>query len=178
MKIKGAWIHTPLEHKDDRGSFKEQFKSSRIESELGRAFDVKQVNHSVSNRGVVRGIHFTDGLVGQAKYVSCVGGAIWDVVIDLRVSSSTYGQWDAVELSSENGLSVFISEGLGHAFLSLVQESAVTYLCNAEYNDDLDKGFHPFSASLGIPFEAMLSQNNIDTAILSKRDASLPPFSF
>ena len=167
MKIKGAWIHTPIRHNDERGHFEEQFKISQIESELGRTFIVKQVNQSVSNKGVIRGIHYTDSPEGQAKFVSCPKGAIWDVVVDLRKDSPTYGQWDSVELSAQNGLSVFISEGLGHAFLSLEDGSVANYLCTSEYAPDEDRTINPLSAKLAIDFES----SGIKEFLLSQKDS-------
>ena len=167
MKIKGAWIHTPIRHNDERGHFEEQFKISQIESELGRSFVVKQVNQSVSNKGVIRGIHYTESPEGQAKYVSCPKGEIWDVVVDLRKDSPTYGQWDAVELSAENGLSVFISEGLGHAFLSLQDGSIANYLCTSEYAPGADRTFNALSERLAITFE----DSGITEFVLSVKDS-------
>ncbi|AIC46848.1 dTDP-4-dehydrorhamnose 3,5-epimerase-like protein [Rhodoluna lacicola] len=172
MKIKGAWIHTPIRHNDERGHFEEQFKISQIESELGRTFTVKQVNQSVSNKGVIRGIHYTDSPEGQAKYVSCPKGAIWDVVVDLRKDSPTYGQWDAVELSAENGLSVFISEGLGHAFLSLEDDSVANYLCTSEYSPGADRTINALSAKLAIAFES----SGITEFSLSEKDSKAADF--
>jgi dTDP-4-dehydrorhamnose 3,5-epimerase len=167
MKIKGAWIHTPLRHIDERGYFEEQFKHSQIESGLGRSFLVKQVNQSVSNKGVIRGIHYTDSREGQAKYVSCPKGAIWDVVVDLRKDSPTYGQWDAVELSAANGLSVFISEGLGHAFLSLENGSVAIYLSTSEYAPEFDRAINPLSKTLSIDF----ASTGIHEYLISKKDS-------
>ena len=172
MKIKGAWIHTPIRHNDERGHFEEQFKLSQIESELGRTFAVTQVNQSVSNRGVIRGIHYTDSPQGQAKYVSCPKGAIWDVVVDLRKESLTYGQWDAIEISAENGLSVLISEGLGHAFLSLEDGSVANYLCTSEYEPNFHRTINPLSAKLAIPFES----SGVSKFILSERDLEASEF--
>ncbi len=172
MKIKGAWIHEPIRLNDKRGHFEEQFKISQIESELGRTFTVKQVNQSVSHKGVIRGIHFTDSPEGQAKYVSCPKGAIWDVVVDLRKDSPTYGQWDAVELSAENGLSVFIAEGLGHAFLSLKDDSVANYLCTSEYAPDADRTINPLSERLGIAF----ASSGITDFSLSAKDSEAADF--
>jgi len=176
MKIKGAWVHTPLRHHDNRGHFEEQFKLSLIEQELGRTFTVKQVNQSFSNKGVIRGIHYTDSPEGQAKYVSCPKGKIWDVVVDLRKDSPTYGQWDAVELSAENGLSVFISEGLGHSFLSLEDGSVVNYLCTSEYNAAADRTVNAFDAKLAIAFETTGSAYGITHFSLSAKDSEAPGF--
>jgi dTDP-4-dehydrorhamnose 3,5-epimerase len=176
MKIKGAWIHTPLRHQDERGHFEEQFKLSQIEAELGRTFRVMQVNQSVSKKGVIRGIHYTDSPEGQAKYVSCPKGAIWDVVVDLRKDSPTYGQWDSVELSPENGLSVFISEGLGHAFLCLEDGSVANYLCTAEYTPEFDKTANPLSPRLGIRFEQVAEDFGIESVLLNQKDRTAPNF--
>jgi dTDP-4-dehydrorhamnose 3,5-epimerase len=172
MKIKGAWIHTPIRHNDERGHFEEQFKISQIEAELGLSFIVRQVNQSVSSKGVIRGVHFTASPEGQAKYVSCPKGAIWDVVVDLREDSPTYGQWDAAELSAENGLSVFISEGLGHAFLSLEDGSVANYLCTSEYEPMADRTFNPLSPRLAIAFDSL----GITDFKLSKKDSDAENF--
>lgn len=176
MNIKGAWIHTPIRHSDERGHFEEQFKISQIESELDRTFAVKQVNQSVSNKGVVRGIHYTESHEGQAKYVSCPKGRIWDVVVDIRKDSPTYGQWDAVELTAENGQSLLISEGLGHAFLSLEDGSVANYLCTFEYNPHADKAFNPLSESLSIDFREIAIQHGIERLVISDRDEGAPSF--
>lgn len=176
MKIQGAWIHTPARHSDIRGHFEEQFKLSSIESALKRQFTVKQVNQSVSLGGVLRGIHYSEGPVGQAKYVSCSKGRIWDVVVDLRKDSVTYGSWDATELSANNGLSVLISEGLGHAFLSLEDGSVTNYLCTSEYDPITDKGFNPLSEDLAIPFQETAKGNGFQKIQLSERDATATNF--
>ena len=169
-------MHTPVRYSDNRGHFEEQFKLSAIEEQLGRSFPVKQVNQSVSAKGVLRGIHYTDSPEGQAKYVSCPKGAIWDVVVDLRKDSPTYGQWDAVELSEQNGKSVLISEGLGHGFLSLVEGSVATYLCTSEFNSVADKGISPLSPKLAIDYASVGSKHEISTFTLSPKDLEAPEF--
>ena len=170
MAIQGAWVHTPVRHEDNRGHFEEQFKLSAIEAQLGRTFTVKQVNQSVSAKGVIRGIHFTDSPEGQAKYVSCPQGAIWDVVVDLRPDSPTYGKWDAVVISAENGKSVLISEGLGHAFLSLEENSVANYLCTSEYQAEFDKTVNVFSPELAINFDHIAAAHEITMLSLSEKD--------
>ncbi len=176
MKIAGAWIHTPVRHTDSRGHFEELFKLSDLENEIGQKFEVAQVNQSVSNRGVIRGIHFTDSISGQAKYISCSKGEIWDVVVDLRETSPTYGEWDAALLSAENGKSVLISENLGHVFLSLQDGSVSTYLCTSEYSPTADRGYHPFSSRIGIDFDAIAHVHGISEFILSEKDSNAPDF--
>jgi dTDP-4-dehydrorhamnose 3,5-epimerase len=170
MTIEGAWVHKPTRHEDSRGHFEEQFNLSAIETQLGRSFDVKQVNQSVSAKGVIRGIHFTDSREGQAKYVSCPQGALWDVVVDLRKSSPTYGKWDAVIISAENGKSVLISEGLGHAFLSLEDNSVAHYLCTSEYQVEFEKTVNVFSSKLSISFEEIASDFGVSAFSFSAKD--------
>jgi dTDP-4-dehydrorhamnose 3,5-epimerase len=154
LKIQGSWVFEPTKFDDDRGSFHEVFKLSQISEVLGRAFEVKQVNHSISKAGVIRGIHWADVPPGQAKYVSCFRGSIWDVVVDIRVGSPTFGQWDAAELSAENGKCVLIEEGLGHVFLALEDDSVVSYLCSEPFNPSAEHGINPLDQDIAIPFSS------------------------
>jgi dTDP-4-dehydrorhamnose 3,5-epimerase len=154
LKIQGSWVFEPRKFDDDRGSFHEVFKLSQISEVLGRAFEVKQVNHSISKAGVIRGIHWADVPPGQAKYVSCFRGSIWDVVVDIRVGSPTFGQWDAAELSAENGKCVLIEEGLGHVFLALEDDSVVSYLCSEPFNPSAEHGINPLDQDIAIPFSS------------------------
>lgn len=174
--LKGVYVYTPVRHQDNRGHFEEQFKLSELENQLGIDFQVKQVNQSLSSKGVLRGIHFTEGFPGQAKYISCPSGSIWDVVVDLRVDSPTYGNWYADLLSSENGKSMYIPEGLGHAFLALEEGSVVNYLCSAEYHAERDRTLNPFSSTLAISFEEVMVRNGVQSFILSDKDSSAPDF--
>ena len=109
LSIEGVWLFTPEIHEDSRGRFLESFRLDEIASQLGRDFTVKQVNQSTSNKGVIRGIHSSKTPPGQAKYITCPAGAIWDVVVDLRPSSQTFGKWEAIELSAENAKALLIS---------------------------------------------------------------------
>ena len=174
--IEGVWVHTPLKHTDNRGSFEEQFKLSLMERQLHRGFTVRQVNQSVSAKGVIRGIHYTDSPEGQAKYISCSRGRVWDVVVDLRRDSPTFGSWQGTELSPENGKSVFVSEGIGHAFLSLEEGSVVNYLCSSEFDPEADRAIHALSPSLGISFESMAKENCILEIRLSDKDSGATQF--
>ena len=176
MKIQGAFVHTPIRHEDNRGHFEEQFKLSFLEKELGRPFRVSQVNQSLSQKGVLRGIHFTDSQEGQAKYISCTGGSIWDVVVDLRKNSPTYGQWDAVLVSAANGKSVFIPEGIGHAFLALEDNTVANYLCTTEFNPQADKTINPLDQRLAIGFDQIAKAHGIESYLLSDKDSQAAPF--
>lgn len=176
MAIAGAWVHTPKVWPDERGTFHEVFKLSAISEQLGRTFTVNQVNQSLSGKGVIRGIHWTDSAEGQAKYVSCPAGSLWDVIVDLRPESSTYGKWDAVLLTAENRLSVLISEGLGHGFLSLEDGTIANYLCSSEFNPAGDKTISPLSPNLAIDFNSTALGFGIQGYLLSPKDAEAPAF--
>jgi dTDP-4-dehydrorhamnose 3,5-epimerase len=171
LKIEGSWVFEPKKFDDERGSFHEVFKLSQISEALGRNFEVKQANHSISNAGVIRGIHWADVPPGQAKYVSCFRGKIWDVVVDIRVGSPTFGQWDAAEISAENGRSVLIEEGLGHVFLSLEDNSVVSYLCSEQFNPTSEHGISPTDKGLAIPFSSKFNDSKF---IISPRDSESP----
>jgi dTDP-4-dehydrorhamnose 3,5-epimerase len=170
MNIQGAWVHTPVRYQDTRGHFEEQFQLSLIEDELDRGFSVKQVNQSVSQKGVIRGIHWTYSEDGQAKYISCPKGAMWDVVVDLRENSPTYGKWDSEFISAENGKSVLISEGMGHAFLALEDGTVAHYLCTSLYNRSADRTIHPLDPTLAIGFLEVATEFGIEKLLMSDKD--------
>src|SRR5499427_8051215 len=98
LSIEGAWVVTPPVHSDARGSFLELFRGDELFGVLGYRMEIAQANCSVSRQGVIRGVHFADVPPGQAKYVSCVSGAILDAVVDLRVGSPTFARWQALKL--------------------------------------------------------------------------------
>src|SRR5512142_665305 len=133
MGIGGAWTFTPAVYRDERGYFLEWFRAAELSESLGYWPETAQANLSVSRRGVLRGIHFADVPPGQAKYVTCISGAVLDVVVDLRVGSPGYRRWEPVPLDGESRRAVFISEGLGHAFMALSDEATVVYLCSTPY---------------------------------------------
>jgi dTDP-4-dehydrorhamnose 3,5-epimerase len=176
MGIQGAFVFTPVRHEDSRGHFQESFKLSALEAELGLGFAVKQVNQSTSAKGVIRGIHFADNPPGQAKYVSCIRGAIWDVVVDLRTESPTFGKWEGVKLSAENGKSVLIAEGLGHGFLSLEEGSVVSYLCSEEYNPSKERQINPLDKDLAIDFSGFGAKFDVTEFLISEQDKKAQGF--
>ena len=176
MSIAGAFIFEASKFADSRGHFQENFKLSQFADELGIGFTVKQVNQSVSAKGVIRGIHFADNPPGQAKYVNCPKGKVWDVVVDLRQKSPTFGKWQGVELSETNGKSVFIAEGLGHAFLSLEDDSVVSYLCSEEYSPTTERQINPLDQDLAIGFLAAGAPFGVKNFVLSEKDGLAPSF--
>ncbi|WP_406235268.1 dTDP-4-dehydrorhamnose 3,5-epimerase family protein [Nocardia sp. NBC_01009] len=177
LAVPGAWVITPRQFGDDRGMFLESFKASEFEKLTGRAFDLRQVNCSVSAAGVLRGIHYTEDPPGQAKYVTCVRGAFLDVVVDLRPGSPTYGHWDSVVLDDIDRRSMFLSEGLGHAILSLEDHSTVTYLCSLEYSPEFDRDIDAFDPRLGIDWPTVGRDGKPLTYVRSPKDTVAPPFS-
>jgi dTDP-4-dehydrorhamnose 3,5-epimerase len=171
LKIEGSWVFTPKKFPDERGSFHEVFKLPLLAEALGFGFEVKQVNQSVSKAGVIRGIHWADVPPGQAKYVFCSKGSIWDVVIDIRVGSPTFGQFDGEVISAENGKCVLIREGLGHVFLSLEDDTVVNYLCSEPFSPTTEHGINPLDPDLAIPFGSMISGANFE---VSPKDEEAP----
>ncbi len=146
----------------------ESFKESTFVEAVGRPFDLKQMNISVSRAGTVRGIHFADVPPGQAKYVQCFEGRILDVVVDIRVGSPTFGQWDAVELDDQTRQGLFIGEGLGHAFCALTDSVTVGYLCSEPYAPTREHGIHPLDPDLALPWPDGAE------SVLSPKDAAAP----
>lgn len=168
LGIGGAWLYDHQVWQDQRGRFFEMFRGKEFARDLGYQLEVAQVNCSVSHQGVIRGIHFADVPPGQAKYVCCVSGSIMDVVVDLRVGSPTFKSWQAVELDDSSGRTLFIAEGLGHAFTALSAEATVIYLCSSPYNPGGEHGVHPLDPDIGITWP------DSDSAILSGKDAAAP----
>ena len=169
LAIADAWVCTPEVHRDDRGAFLEWFRADLLLEHTGRRFDVVQANHSISDRGVVRGVHYADTPPGQSKVIYCVEGEILDVVVDLRVGSPTFGQSDSVLLSSDDRRVVVISEGLGHAFCATRDRTNLGYLVSSPYRPEVEHTVSPLDPKLGLswPFEP-------DELRLSPRDAAAP----
>ncbi|ORJ98548.1 dTDP-4-dehydrorhamnose 3,5-epimerase family protein [Prescottella equi] len=174
LKIPGAYEVTPRQFGDDRGLFLEWFKQSSFTDATGRPLSVAQANCSVSARGVLRGIHYADVPPGQAKYITCLTGAVLDVVVDLRVGSQTFGQWDSVLLDTEHRRAVFLSEGLGHGFVALEEGSTVVYLCSTEYNPEREHEIDPFDAEVGIDWPTVGTDGSALTFELSAKDQAAP----
>lgn len=169
LRIEQCVEFTPTVHDDDRGSFHEWFRHDELERVTGRRFDLRQANLSVSRRGVLRGVHFSDVPPGQAKYVIAVTGEVLDIVVDLRVGSPTFGESDAVRLDDRTRRGLFIGEGIGHAFVVLSEGATVCYLTTDVYRPEHDRTLSPLDPGLrldlGIPR---------DELVLSDKDATAP----
>lgn len=174
LAIQGAWEFTPRQFGDDRGVFLEWFKESEFTAATGIPLTLKQANCSVSAAGVLRGIHYTDTPPGQAKYVTCVKGAFLDVIVDLRVDSPTFGTWDSVLIDDVDRRAVYLSEGLGHAILSLEDGSTVMYLCSIEYTPEYDYDVDPFDLELGIEWPTVGRDGTALEYSLSGKDSAAP----
>lgn len=174
LKISGAWRIIPRQFQDNRGTFLEAFQQPKFVEATGRSLEVAQVNTSVSSAGTIRGIHFADVPPSQAKYVFCTKGAILDIVIDIRTGSPTFGQWDAVLLDDVDRNAIFISEGLGHAFISLEEDSVATYLCSTTYSPTREHGINPLCKTIGIEWPTKDRHGNPISPILSDKDRDAP----
>ncbi|WP_182111762.1 dTDP-4-dehydrorhamnose 3,5-epimerase family protein [Actinotalea sp. JY-7876] len=174
LSVPGAWEITPRQFGDPRGVFLEWFKAAPFADAAGHAFDLQQANLSVSAAGVVRGIHFADVPPGQAKYVTCAKGAVLDVVVDIRVGSPTFGTWDAVLLDDVDRRAIYLPEGLGHAFMSLEDDSTVLYLCSAGYSPGREHGIHPLDPEVGIDWPTTARDGSPIEPQLSDKDAVAP----
>ncbi|MCV7244106.1 dTDP-4-dehydrorhamnose 3,5-epimerase [Mycobacterium mantenii] len=172
LKIPGAWEITPTVHGDSRGRFFEWLTDKGFSSFAGHRLDVRQANCSVSSAGVLRGLHFAQVPPSQAKYVTCVRGSVFDVVVDIRVGSPTFGQWDSVLLDDSEHRTIYISEGLGHGFLALQDNSTVMYLCSAEYNPQREHTICATDPALAIEWPLV----DGSAPNLSDRDAAAPSF--
>ncbi|GAA2849052.1 DTDP-4-dehydrorhamnose 3,5-epimerase RmlC [Actinoplanes cyaneus] len=170
LSIEGAWEVTPAQFGDDRGTFLEWYRFDHLAAVVGHPLDLAQANLSTSAAGVVRGVHFADVPPGQAKYVTCVAGAVLDVVVDVRAGSPTFGQWEAVRLDDVDRRAVYLAEGLGHAFCSLTEGAVVAYLCSSTYRPGHEHGVHPLDPELGITWP-------VGTPLLSPKDAAAPTLS-
>ena len=177
LAIEGAWEITPRQFGDPRGVFLESYNEGPFLTAIGHRLAVAQTNVSVSAAGVVRGIHFADVPPGQAKYVTCLTGAVFDVVVDLRVGSPTFGRWDAVLLDDVNRKAVYLSEGLGHAFMSLEDGSTVTYLCSVPYNPGREREINPLDPEIGIEWPREARGGASLAPQLSEKDAAGPTLS-
>ncbi|WP_030263540.1 dTDP-4-dehydrorhamnose 3,5-epimerase [Streptomyces sp. NRRL B-24484] len=175
LSIAGAFEMTPQQHGDPRGLFMEWYRFDRLSEVVGHPLRLAQANLSVSSRGVVRGVHFADVPPGQAKYVTCVRGAVLDVVVDLRVGSPTFGRWESVRLDDVDRRAVYIPEGLGHGFCALTDDATLSYVCSETYNPTGEHTVHPLDPDLAIDWgtaEPQLSARDEAAPSLAEAEAS------
>ena len=161
LGIEGAWLAESPVWSDERGFFREWFKSEDVKAATGREFGIEQANISLSSAGTLRGIHYSIAPRGQAKWITCVAGSIQDVIVDIRPDSKTFGQWIDVELKGDSGKAVLISEGLSHGFLALEDKTAVAYLVSTPFSPIDEFEINPLDVKIGIKWGMDLSSLKI-----------------
>jgi dTDP-4-dehydrorhamnose 3,5-epimerase len=162
LGIDGVWLAESPVWRDDRGFFREWFKAADIKEATGREFGIEQANISLSSRGTLRGIHYS-------IWITCVAGLIKDVIVDIRPDSQTFGKWIEVELAGSSGKAVFISEGLGHGFVALEDNTAVAYLASTPFSPREEFEISPLDEKIGIKWGMDLSELKI-----SEKDNKAP----
>lgn len=164
-EIDGIWIIQNDIHPDQRGNFQEWFQREQFKEQTGIDFQPQQANSSVSRKAVLRGIHYSTSQAGQAKLVTCMSGQVMDVIFDIRVGSKTFGKHVSITMKAQDGTCVYISEGLGHSFISLEDNSNLVYLLSSTYDPQTEHAINPLDATLGFEWP-------IKDLILSEKDSA------
>ncbi len=178
--LQGVVILTPARHGDARGFFSESWNKSRM-AQAGLEYDFVQDNHSLSAAvSTVRGLHFQTPPHAQAKLVRCGRGVLFDVAVDIRRGSPTFGQWTGVELSAENGKQLLIPAGFLHGFVTRAPDTEIIYKCSDYYAPDCDAAVRFDDPDIGINWglgtsEPILSDKDIAAPYLSQIET---PFSY
>ena len=178
--LSGILILTPARHGDDRGFFSESWSRDRLKAE-GINIEFVQDNHSLSETtGTVRGLHFQSPPHAQAKLVRCGRGRLFDVAVDIRRGSPTYGKWVGVELSFQNGRQLLVPEGFLHGFVTLEPQTEIVYKCSDNYAPECDGAVRFDDPDIGIdwgiePGQAVTSDKDAQAPLLAEFDS---PFVF
>jgi epimerase EvaD len=171
LAVDGALEFTPRVYADDRGLVVSPYQEEAFAAVNERPlFPVAQTLHSRSRRGVVRGVHYTATPPGTAKYVYCARGQALDIIVDLRVGSPTFGQWDAVNLDEREFKSVYCPVGVGHAFVARADDTVMCYLFSCSYTPENELALAALDPDLGLPIP-----DDVDP-IMSRRDRVAPTF--
>lgn len=167
--LEGVVEIVPKRHKDARGYFSEIYKENWFKEYVGR-YDFVQENQSVSDKiGTVRGLHFQSPPAAQGKLVRCITGSLFDVAVDIRVGSPTFGQWVSAELSQENGHQLWVPPGFAHGFCTLRQNTTICYKVTAYYDPECDLGVAWDDEDIGINWPS-----ECDASLLSDKDLNQP----
>jgi len=169
--IEGCIVIDPTIFEDDRGVFFESYNKKNLERYLGKEIDFVQDNHSISNKGVIRGLHYQKEPYSQIKLVRVIQGEVIDVVVDMRKNSKTFGEYFKIRLSGDNKKMLFVPGGLAHGFLALKDNTVFLYKCDQYYNKEAEGGIIYDDPDLGINWEFPKDQ-----LILSEKDKELPLF--
>lgn len=169
-KIDGLIIIEPKIHHDRRGYFFESFRSDII---TVKKYKFVQENESFSSRGTLRGLHFQSPPLAQAKLVRVVSGSVYDVAVDLRVGSPTYGNWHGEVLSGENKRQLLIPEGFAHGFITLENDTIFQYKCSNYYSSENEGGISFRDIELNINWSEISGIPEIDF-LLTQKDQEYP----
>ena len=167
--IKDAFIIEPQVFKDERGYFMESFNQKQFEAKTGLQPQFVQDNESMSNYGVIRGLHAQTGAFAQAKLIRVIQGKVLDVIVDARKTSSTYGEVFEIELSAKNKKQLFVPKGCLHGFSVLENQTLFSYKCDAYYHKASEIGVNPLDSTLDINWQISTEQ-----ILLSEKDRVLP----
>ena len=171
-EILDCYILEPAKFGDERGYFSPYYIEKELK-ELG-FLGVKQANRSMSSKGVVRGLHFQEDPMCQAKIVEVIKGSAIDVVVDIRKDSLTFGKYIAVKLTDDNNRQLYVPRGFAHGFISLEDNTVFQYLVDNDYAPDKEGGILWNDPDLGIPWDKLFKENGIDKPILSDKDKIHP----
>ena len=151
--VPGAYVLTPDLITDERGAFHEAVRVDELENTVGRPFRPMQINYSTSRNNVLRGIHSVTVPPGQAKFVTCVRGAVRDIVVDLRGGSPTFGAHHVTVLDPISARSVYVPEGVGHGFLTLADDTCICYVLSTAHVPGTQIDIDPLDPELALPWE-------------------------
>ncbi|WP_434599925.1 dTDP-4-dehydrorhamnose 3,5-epimerase family protein [Streptomyces sp. A5-4] len=169
LEIEGAVEFTPPVFHDRRGIFAAPYQGDAFEKHRGSPlFRVEQVSHNISARGVLRGLHYTLAPPGMAKYVYCPYGSLQDYLVDLRTGSPTFGRWTSTRLEADRCNALYIPVGVGHAFISLADNSLCMYVMSQGYVPEHELSIDPLDPAIGLDFPQGLDP------IQSDRDLAAP----
>jgi len=167
--LEGLLILEPKVHKDERGYFFESFNKKSFEDATSFSTTFIQDNQARSVKNVLRGLHYQNNPTAQTKLLRVLEGAIWDVVVDIRRNSATYGQWYGIELTAENKLQFLVPRGFAHGYSVLSDTAEIFYKCDNLYDKATEGGVYYADPSLNIDWKIDLSQ-----AIVSDKDKVQP----
>ncbi|WP_395306505.1 dTDP-4-dehydrorhamnose 3,5-epimerase [Enterobacter sichuanensis] len=167
--ISEVLIFEPKVFGDERGFFFESFNQKLFENAIGRHVEFVQDNHSSSSKGVLRGLHYQLAPYAQAKLVRCLRGSIYDIAVDIREKSPTFGKWVGVELSANNKKQIWIPEGFAHGFIALEDNTEILYKTNNFYSKDFERAIIWNDQELNIEWP-------IDPVTISDKDIQAPAF--
>jgi dTDP-4-dehydrorhamnose 3,5-epimerase len=169
--LKGCFVLTPTIYRDNRGLFFESYHQQEFERLIGRQISFIQDNHSVSNKGVLRGLHYQKGEYAQAKLIRVIKGSVLDVCVDIRPASETFGKHFSIILNGIDNKQLYIPRGFAHGFLALEDDTVFNYKCDNYYNKESEAGIRFDDKELNIDWNFPL--NNL---VLSEKDLQLPTF--